>query len=66
MALSEKYNFTPKLLEEKCVDMDIVLPRDLQGPKYYNPTKRIQYTNGTPICRSNENPMLDTIFYDAR
>ena len=53
--------FTPKLLEEKYVDMEIALPIDGEGPKFVKVKKPLWDANGIPIGRYHENPMLATI-----
>ena len=58
--IPEVDDFTPKVLEEKCVDMKIALSIDGEGPNFVL-KKRPQDENDIPIGRRHENTMLDTI-----
>ena len=59
----EADNFTPEVLEDTYVDMEIALPIDGEGPKFFKVTKRLWDANGIPIGRHHDNPMLDKRVY---
>ena len=58
-------DFTPKMLEDTYLDMDIALPIYGEGPMFTRVTNRLQDKNGIPICRHHKNPMLDTGVYEV-
>ena len=63
--ITGSYKFTPEVLEDTDMDMEIALPRYREGPKFYKVKKRLQDTNIIPIFRNHDNNMLDTRFYEV-
>ena len=65
--IPEADDFSPDVLEDtyKHVDMDIALPRDVEGADFSKVKKRLRDTNGIPIGRSHDNNMLDKGFYEV-
>ena len=61
--ITEKDYFTPEVLEDTCVDMEIALQRYGEVPEFAKVTKFLQGANGIPISRARDNPMLDTRCY---
>ena len=53
------------MLEDIYVDMEIVLPRDGEGPEFSKVTKFMRYENSIPIVRHHDNPILDTTVYEV-
>lgn len=63
--IPEADDFTPEVLEDTYVNMEIALPRDEGGPQYAKVTKRLRDANGIPIGTANDNPILDTRIYEV-
>ena len=62
--IPEADNYTPKVLDDTYVNMEIALPRDGDGPEFARVTKRLRDANGLPIGTANDNPILDTRLYE--
>jgi hypothetical protein len=45
--------------------MEVVLPRDDEGPTFAKVTKRLRDANGIPIGTANDNPILDSRIYEV-
>jgi hypothetical protein len=58
-------DYTPEVLEDTYVNMEIALPRDGEGPEFARVTKRLRDANGIPIGTANDNPILDTRVYEV-
>ena len=56
--IPEEDNFTPEVLEDTYVDMEIEIPRDGEGPDFAKVIKRLRDSNVIPIVRQYDNPML--------
>ena len=56
---------TPEVLEDTYLNMEIAVPRDSDGPEFAKVTKRLRDSNGLPIGKANENPVLDTRVYEV-
>jgi hypothetical protein len=63
--IPEADDFTPEVLEDTYVNMEIALPRDGEGPEFARVTKRLRDANGIPIGTANDNPILDTRVYEV-
>jgi Reverse transcriptase (RNA-dependent DNA polymerase). len=63
--ISEADDFTPEVIEDTYMDMEIALPRDSEGPQYARVTKQLRDANGIPIGTANDNPILDTRMYEV-
>ena len=55
--------FTPEIMDDTYMNMEVALPRDTEGPDFACVTKRLKDANGLPIGTANENPILDTRVY---
>ena len=55
--------FTPEIMDDTYVNMEVVLPQDTEGPDFAFVTKRLKDANGLPIVTANKNPILDTTVY---
>ena len=53
------------MLEYIYVDMEMALPRDVEGPQFAKVTKHLGDSNGIPIGRQHENHMLYTRVYEV-
>ena len=58
-------NFTPGVFDDTYLIMDLVIPRDGDGPDFAKVTKGLREKDGLPIGRSHNNPILDTIMYEV-
>ena len=63
--IPEQDEYTPEVLEDTYVDMEIALPRDSDGPEFARVTKRLRDNHGLPIGIANPNAMLDTRLYEV-
>ena len=63
--IREADDYTPEVLEDTYLNMEIALPRDDEGPEFAKVTKRLRDANGLPIGTANDNPILDTRVYEV-
>ena len=63
--IPEADDFTPEVLEDTYLNMELVLPRDSEGPEFARVTKRLKDANGIPIGTANDNPILDSRIYEV-
>ena len=61
----EADDFTPEVLEDTYLNMELALSRDGDGPEFAKVTKRLRDANGLPIGTANDNPLLDTRLYEV-
>ena len=54
-----------EVLEDTYLNMELVLPRDGEGPEFARVTKRLRDANGIPIGTANNNPILDSSIYEV-
>jgi hypothetical protein len=57
--------FTPDMLDDMYINMELALPRDGDGPEFARVTKHLRDANRIPIGVANENPILDTHIYEV-
>lgn len=57
--------FTPDVLDDTYLHMELALPRDGDGPEFARVTKRLKDKDGLPIGVANEHPILDTRMYEV-
>ena len=57
--------FTPEIMDDTYMDMEVALPQDTEGPDFARVTKHLKYENGLPIGTANENPILDSRVYEV-
>ena len=62
--IPEADDFTPEVLKDTYLNMELALPRNSEGPEFARVTKRLRDTNGIPIGTANDNPILDTRIYE--
>jgi hypothetical protein len=53
-------DFTPDVFDNTYLNMELVIPRDSDGPELARVTKHLKDKDGLPIGRANNNPVLDT------
>ncbi len=58
-------DYTPEVLEDTYLNMELALCRDGDGPEFARVTKRLRDANGIPIGTANDNPLLDTRLYEV-
>jgi len=64
-SIPEADDFTPEVLDDTYLNMELALPRDDEGPEFAKVTKRLRDANGIPIGTANDNPILDTRVYEV-
>ena len=57
--------FTPNVLDDTYMNMEVGVPRDDDGPTFARVTKRLRDANRLPIGVANDNPILDTRMYEV-
>ena len=57
--------FTPEVLDDTYMNMEVTVPRQDDGPSFARVTKRLRDANGLPIGTANDNPILDTHMYEV-
>ena len=57
--------FTPEIMDDSYMNMEVALPRYTDRPDFSRVTKRLKYANGLPIGTANENPILDARVYEV-
>ena len=63
--VDEADDFTPEVLQDTYLSMELALPRDGEGPEFAKVTKRLRDKEGLPIGTANDNPILDTRLYEV-
>ena len=63
--IPEADDYTPEVLDDTYLNMEVALPRDGEGPEFARVTKRLRDANGIPIGTANDNPILDTRIYEV-
>ena len=63
--IPEADDYTPEVLEDTYLNMEVALPRDGDGPQLARVTKRLRDANGLPIGTANDNPILDSRVYEV-
>ena len=58
--------FTPEIMDDTYMNIEVALSRDTEGPEFSRVTKRVKDANGLPIVTSNENLILDTRMYEVK
>ena len=58
--IPEADDFTPEVMNDTYLNMELALPCDSGGPTFAKVTKRLRDANGIPIGTANDNPLLDT------
>ena len=63
--IPEVDEFTPEVLEDTYINVEIALPRDGDGIEFARVTKRLRDANGIPIGTAHDNLLLDTRIYEV-
>lgn len=63
--IPEADDFTPEVLEDTYLGMEVALPRNNDGPEFAKVTKRLRDKDGLPIGTANDNPILDSRLYEV-
>ena len=58
-------NFKPNVFDDTYLNMELVIPRDGDGPNFSKVTNRLRDKDRLPICRAHNNSILDTIMYEV-
>ena len=58
--------FTPEIMDDTYMNMEVALLRDTEGLDFAGVTKQLKDANGLPIEMANENPILDTRMYEVK
>ena len=58
--------FTPEIMDDTSMNMEVALTQDTEGPEFAHVTKRLKDANGLPIGTANEKPILDTRVYEVK
>ena len=61
----EADDYTPEVLEDTYVNMEVVLPSGTDSPQLARVTKRLRDAQGIPIGTAHDNPLLDTRIYEV-
>ena len=63
--IPEAEDYTPEVLEDTYVNMELALDRGGDAPEFARVRKRLRDANGIPIGVANDNPLLDTRIYEV-
>ena len=63
--IPEADDFSPEIMDNSYLNMELVLPRDGEEPAFARVTKRMKDENGNPIGRAHANPILDTRMFEV-
>ena len=64
-SVKEADDFTPDVLNDTYLGMELALPRDGEGPEFARVTKRLRDKDGLPIGTADDNPIMDTRLYEV-
>ena len=57
--------FTPEIMDDTYMNVEVALPRDTEGPDFSRVTKRRKDANGLTIGTANDSPVLHTRVYEV-
>ena len=57
--------FTPDIIDNTYMNMEVALPRDTEGTDFARITKSLKDANGLSIGTTIESPILDTRIYEV-
>ena len=63
--ISEADDFSPEIMDNTYLNMELTLPRDGEEPAFARVKKRLKDDNGNPIGTANQNPILDTRMFEV-
>ena len=61
----EADRYTPEVLEDTYLNMELALPKDGDEPQFARVTKRLRDAHGLPIGMAHDNPLLDSRIYEV-
>ena len=61
----EADRYTPEVLEDTYLNMELALPKDGDEPQFARVAKRLRDTHGLPIGMAHDNPLLDSRIYEV-
>ena len=61
----EADDFSPEIMDESYLNMELALPRDGEEPAFARVTKRMRDENGNPVGRAHSNLILDTRMFEV-
>ena len=64
-SVQEADDYTPEVGDDTYINMELALSRGDDGPTFAKVTKRLRDANGIPIGTANDNPILDSRFYEV-
>ena len=63
--VKEADDFTPEIMDNTYLNMELSLPRDGEEPAFAKVRKRMKDDNGNPVGRAHQNPILDTRMFEV-
>ena len=63
--IPEADDYTPEVMDDTYLNMEVAIPRHDEGPELARVTKRLRDKDGLPIGTANDNPILDTRIYEV-
>ena len=63
--IPEADEYTPEVLEDTYLNMEVALPKDGESAQFAKVTKRLRDANGIPIGTAHDNPLLDSRIYEV-
>jgi len=65
ISIPEADEYTPEVLEDTYLNMEVALPKDGDSSQFARVTKRLRDAQGIPIGTAHDNPLLDTRIYEV-
>ena len=65
ISIPEADEYTPEVLEDTYLNMEVALPKDGDSSQFARVTKRLRDAQGIPIGIAHDNPLLDTRIYEV-
>ena len=59
-------DFSPDVYDSIYLNMEVVIPRDRNGPGFYQVTRSFLDKGRLPVVKAGDNPVLDTRMYDIK
>ena len=63
--IPEADDYSPEVLDNLFLNMELALPRGGDGPEFARVKKRMRDDDGNPIGIANKNPVLDTRMFEV-
>ena len=58
-------DFSPEITDNNYLNMELALPRDGEEPAFARVKKRLKDSNGNPVGKAHDNPILDTRMFEV-